>query len=185
MGKKKILLESELHQVFHSFSYLFPSKSVYFTGEIKKAKLQYNITSFYFLLSDFLTLILPFSLFHKTSQQIKIKFNIFSSSNDTHLEWSQNRAGCVHEEETKVTKNISKSKKTFCHQGRMERIPVLPFSIIMKLQYKKDKLRSLYRQAPLPASASKPGNSIKEINTYDLQMAYHFQVSHSFQTKII
>lgn len=51
-----------------------------------------------------------------------------------YLQWAQNRAGCVHKEEPKVTQNVCKGEKPFCYQCGVERIPVLPVGKIMKLE---------------------------------------------------
>lgn len=52
-----------------------------------------------------------------------------------YLKWTQDGACCIHEEQSKITENISKSKESFSHKCRMESIPILPLSKIMELEF--------------------------------------------------
>lgn len=54
------------------------------------------------------------------------------------LQWPQNGAGGVHEEESQVTQNIGEGEEALSNQDGMEGVPVLPLCvwIIFELQIK-------------------------------------------------
>lgn len=84
------------------------------------------------------------------------------------LQWPQNGASGVHEEETQVTQDIGKGKKALCHQDGMEGVPVLSLYYLafeLQIEQTHSKTQSLHGEQTRK-------NTLKAF--YWLQMSNHF-----------